>query len=218
VIPNGPDVSAFTVSTPKPDLRRQNKVAGFTAIYAGAHGPANGLDQLLDAAAQLPNIHFMLVGAGPEKERLRFRAFRERLTNVDFRDPIPKWNLPNLLAACDVGVHVLAPWDSFKQGLSPNKLFDYMAAGIPVVSNCATGIRGVLEDNECGRLGESQELTTCLIGVLNASESQREEWSARGRQIVHDRFSRTAAAIRLRAVLDAAAGTGPAGGEAGWRQ
>ena len=205
VLPNGAEPSDYAVSGTRSELRQRHNINGFTAIYAGAHGPANGLDQTLDAALQLQKVNFLLVGAGADKGRLVARVHDEHISNVEFRDPVPKTQLGGLLGACDVGLHVLAPWDLVAQGLSPNKLFDYMAAGLPVVSNCADGLRDVVHDGECGRLGASADLAVCVADVQVATQDQREEWSRRGRQLVEERFSRTAAAARLTRLLNATA-------------
>jgi glycosyltransferase involved in cell wall biosynthesis len=202
VLPNGAEPSDFAISSPRSELRQRHSVSGFTAIYAGAHGQANGLDQILDAAMQLPDVNFLLVGAGADKNRLVARAHDEQISNVEFRNPVPKTQLGDLLGACDVGLHVLAPWDLLAQGLSPNKLFDYMAAGLPVVSNCAHGLRDVVLDGECGRLGASNGLASCVADVQAASPGQRDEWSRRGKQLVDERFSLTAASMRLTQLLN----------------
>jgi glycosyltransferase involved in cell wall biosynthesis len=204
VVSNGAEVADFAVLGNRSELRRKHSISGFTAIYAGAHGPANGLDQVLDTARKLPDVKFLLIGAGAERQRLIDRARREQLINVEFRDPVPRSELGGLLSACDVGIHVLAPWDLLTQGLSPNKLFDYMAAGLPVVSNCAVGLRAILDDGTCGRLGAFDELAECVYDVSAASEEQREQWSRRGKQLVEERFSRTAAANKLTHLLNLA--------------
>lgn len=205
-IPNGTDVDAFASDLPREELRALHGIEGFTAVYAGAHGPANGLGQVLDAAAALPGVQFLLIGAGAERAALIERARTEGLTNVTFREPIAKAELGGLLAACDVGIHVLAPWDLLSAGLSPNKLFDYMAAGLPVVSNCGDGLRDVVTDGTCGRIGGWDDLTLLVGDVAAASPEQRAAWGRAGRQLVRERFSRDAAAAALAGVLDAAVG------------
>src|SRR3546814_20705902 len=69
------------------------------------------------------------------KPRLRERADREALTNVIFHDPIEKHRLAGLLAGADIGLQTLLNVPAFYQGTSPNKFFDYIAAGLPVLNN-----------------------------------------------------------------------------------
>jgi glycosyltransferase involved in cell wall biosynthesis len=201
VIPNGAEVADFEVAEPRATLRLEAGLNRFTAVYAGAHGPLNGINLILDAAAELNEMDFLLVGSGSAKDGARARAVSEGLTNVRFWDPVPKSELPKILKACDVGVHSIVPLPLFAQGMSPNKLFDYLSAGLPVVSNAQEGLRGVMGDNECGRLGGADDLVSCLRDVAAAGEDQRQRWGERGRQIVSERYSRTAAASALLELL-----------------
>lgn len=203
IVPNGTEVDDFTVAEDRDTLRRKEHISGFTAIFAGAHGPANALDLLLDAAKGLPDVKVLLVGAGSQKVRLQHRARAEHISNVEFRDPMPKAELALLLNACDVGVHSIESLPVFARGMSPNKLFDYMASGLPVVSNAEQGLREVIVDGECGYLGGPNSLRESLRKVYEATPEQRTEWGNRGREIVTARFSRSAAAARLGALLQA---------------
>lgn len=201
VVPNGTEVEDFTVVEDRQTLRRLERISGFTAIYAGAHGPTNALDLLLDAAKGLPDINILLVGAGSQKSRLQERVRAERLSNVEFRDPLPKAQLALLLNACDVGVHSVKSLSVLATGMSPNKLFDYMAAGLPVVSNAEEGLRRVTLDGDCGHLGGPQSLRESLRGVYEATPEQRKVWGAHGKEVVTTRFSRSAAATTLGSLL-----------------
>ena len=184
VVPNGSDPTAPVTEVERERLRTAYGISGFTAVYAGAHGPANGLDQVLDAAHDLGEMNFILIGSGAEKARLERRVATEHLDNVTFRDPIARSELGPFLAACDVGIHVLAPWQLLANGLSPNKVFDYLAAGLPIVSNCRAGLASVAPDGEVGRLGEATELADCLRDVVQAEPERRAEWSTRARELV----------------------------------
>ena len=201
VISNGSEVRDFAVTEGRDTLRSEFGIARFTAVYAGAQGPANSLDQLLDSARDLPEIDVLLVGAGSQKDRLQTRVRAEGLLNVKFLDQVPKEQLARLLNACDVGVHSVEPLPVLAQGVSPNKLFDYMACGLPVVSNAEEGLRDIISDGECGRLGAPDSLGACLRAVYEATPNQRTEWGNRGRAIVTERYSRSAAAAELEVLL-----------------
>lgn len=118
------------------------KAQGFVVFgYVGSHGAANGLSTLLDAANSLrlvgsPRCKILLVGDGPEKAALRSRARAECLDHVEFADPIPKAAVQPLLKYLDAGIFHLRPNAVFRYGVSSNKLFDYMAARLPVVFAC----------------------------------------------------------------------------------
>ena len=141
-------------TTPRDDLRRGFGLDRFVIVYAGAHGPANGLDLVLDAAADVrtdcPDVRFLLIGDGVAKAALMARAEQEGLGNVEFRAPMAKNEIRPLLTAVDAGVHVLADVPLFRYGVSPNKLFDYMAAGIPVITNTPGEVQELVAEAGAG--------------------------------------------------------------------
>lgn len=125
------------------------------AIFPGAHGVANGLDAVLYAAAELKrrgrdDIKLLLIGDGKLKPPLRERAQREGLANVLFEEPVDKSRLAGLMAASDIGLQILANVPAFYYGTSPNKFFDYIAAGRPVLCNYPGWVADLIAQNGCG--------------------------------------------------------------------
>ncbi len=202
VVPNGTELGDFEVAASKEELRDSLSIQGFTAVFAGAHGPKDGIDLILDAAGQLPRVNFILVGEGSAKSAAVKRAKDEFLTNVDFRRPVAKEDLPGLLKACDVGIHCVSPLPVFDQGMSPNKLFDYMASGLPVVSNAEQALSGIGVTGEFGHFGNAASLVDSLQRVLIASPRTRSAWGRNGLRLVGERFSRRQAAGQLNEVLN----------------
>jgi len=151
VVPNGADLDLFgpQVAPWRPPEAPPHEAL---AVYAGAHGPANGLDQLLDAAAVARGapLRLLLVGQGAEKPRLMARAAALGLGHVNFLDPLPKPRLAALLAASQIGVLCLAPVAAFAEWTAPNKLMDYLAAGLPVVANQNVAAGRLLREGPCG--------------------------------------------------------------------
>jgi len=142
VVPNGIDVSRLDHIDRElpPDINIELKrlQGAFIAVYAGAHGLANRLDTVINAAAECSanretGIEFLLVGDGPDKPRLQHRVSELQLKNVTFVDRINQELVLPLLAHCDSGVIALTETPLYQYGISPNKLFDYMLAGLPVV-------------------------------------------------------------------------------------
>lgn len=141
-IPNGMDLPAEGEQVePLPDehrrvlgeLREQGKRI---VLYSGSHGVANALGNVLDAACLLrdePTVHFVLVGQGPEKEPLQQRAQEADLPNVSFLPPVGRSQMPALTQSADLGYLGLQKRDLFRYGVSPNKLYEYMAAGLPIL-------------------------------------------------------------------------------------
>jgi glycosyltransferase involved in cell wall biosynthesis len=135
MLPQGADLALFGphVAPWRPDGVAADEVL---AVYAGAHGAANGLDQLLDAAALLRGtaLRLVLAGEGARKPALVARAAAEDLP-VLFLDPMPKPRLAALLAGAEIGLLCLAPVPAFAELSAPNKLAEGLAAGLPMVTN-----------------------------------------------------------------------------------
>jgi glycosyltransferase involved in cell wall biosynthesis len=209
VIPNGAEPSDFAVDADRDELRRRFGFGGFVLLYAGAHGPANGLDLVLDAAvelADLPDVRFVLVGDGLTKPTLQAEARRRNLANVTFLDPVAKERMPELLAAADIGLHVLADVPLFRYGVSPNKLYDYMAAGLPVLTNTPGEVAGLVNWADAGLAVAPDALADGVRAMVQAGPEVRQAWSSAGRQFMNEHRSRRMLAARLEALLDEVAG------------
>jgi glycosyltransferase involved in cell wall biosynthesis len=127
--------------------QKHNLTTKFVVLYAGAHGLSNDLGVLLDAAHILQDrqeIAFVLLGDGKDKPALMRRAEEMNLKNVFFISPLPKLEVPNAMASADACVAILKPIPLFST-VYPNKVFDYMAAGKPVILAIEGVIREVIE-------------------------------------------------------------------------
>lgn len=155
LVPNGCDIGIFRAGDLTP--WRPDGVAGsdLMAVFTGTHGPANGLDAVLDAAQVLKarkrdDIRLVLVGDGKLKPALIERARRDGLSNVVFHPSVNKARLAGLMAAADLGMQCLANVPAFYFGTSPNKFFDYIAAGLPVLNNYPGWLAEMISDHDCG--------------------------------------------------------------------
>jgi glycosyltransferase involved in cell wall biosynthesis len=184
IIPNGCDVGIFGGEE---SLRwRPEGVPdqALMAIYTGTHGQANGLDALLDAAAVLKargckDICLALVGDGKFKPALVERARAEGLSNVVFHDPVNKERLAGLMAASDVGIQSLANIPAFYFGTSPNKFFDYIAAGVPVLNNYPGWLAELIDTHDCG-FAVPPEDPEALADALEAAHFDRNALRRKG--------------------------------------
>ncbi|SKB91664.1 glycosyltransferase family 4 protein [Sphingopyxis flava] len=154
IIPNGCDIEIF-----RGDLAAWRPAGvlptDLLAIFTGTHGVANGLDAVLDVARVLQDrgrddIKIALFGEGKLKPKLQARAEREGLRNLIFHNAISKRSLAGLMAGADVGLQVLANVPAFYYGTSPNKFFDYIAAGLPVLNNYPGWLADLIDENQCG--------------------------------------------------------------------
>ncbi len=202
-VPNGADPEDFDVSEWREDLRDEFAFDGTVVVYAGAHGPANGLDLVLDAAEKLTDtdVEFVLVGDGVSKADLQADAQRRGITNVRFLDPIPKSEIARLFAAADVGLHCLADVALFHHGVSPNKLYDYMAAGLPVVTNTPGEVASMVIEADSGEAVGPRELADGIRRLADLSPSVRAKLGRSGREWMAENRSRRSLAVQLEGIL-----------------
>jgi glycosyltransferase involved in cell wall biosynthesis len=218
VVPNGCDLDLFgpQVAPWRPEGAAPWEVL---AVYAGAHGRANGLDQLLDAAEILQfrgehRIRLLLVGEGGEKPRLRQAAAERGLNNLSFLDSLPKRQLAALLAGAQVGLQCLAPVPEFAEWTAPNKLMDYLAAGLPVVANLSGRAARLLAGPEaCGiptPPGDAAALADALVWMADSPHRRAGMGAAARAQAVRRWDRRLLAGDFVRAVEAAAGAASPA--------
>lgn len=194
-IPNG--VNLERIENPKqldPDsnlvqLLRENK-NNFKVIYTGAHGPANGLSVIIEAATILQRnrnkILFFLIGDGAEKDKLQYDAEKRNLKNINFFSPIPKEQIPDLLRYADLLLHCFAPIDVFKYGISPNKIYDYLASGKPIIMSVKTS-NNIVQDARAGitvEPGNPEALAKGILKIEKMMAEEREKLGANGRAYV----------------------------------
>ena len=154
LIPNGCDFGIFNSNSIE---WRPKEVAldDFMVIYTGSHGIANGLDSLLDVALELKkrklnDIKLVLIGQGKLKSSLQIQAKKMNLDNIIFHSSVDKHKLSGLMKSANLGLQILANVPEFYFGTSPNKFFDYISAGLPVLNNYPGWLAGMIEDNNCG--------------------------------------------------------------------
>ncbi len=117
------------------------------ALYAGSLSAAKGIQTLLDTAARLPAIHFALLGGGPD-EVAHWRARAGSLANVEFRGFVARGELASWFAAADVALFPNSSADALARSTSPLKLFEYAAAGLPMVAAAIPAVSGWLREGD----------------------------------------------------------------------
>lgn len=190
VLPQGADLDLFGphVAPWRPDGVPRDALL---AVYAGAHGAANGLDALLDAAALLraAPVHLLLVGDGACKPALVARAAAEALP-VTFLDPMPKPRLAALLAGADAGLLCLAPVPEFAELSAPNKLAEGLAAGLPMVANVPGRAARLLTESGAGIAvapGDPAALAEALLRLAQ-DPGARSAMGRAARRLAEDRL------------------------------
>lgn len=206
-IPNGVDLSSLPA--PKPPIED----GVFTVMYAGAHGLANGLDSLLDAAAILQRdgwgerLRFRFIGDGPEKSRLRTRVRDERLEPmVRFEEPVAKSRLHGVLQEADAFLMVLKDSPVFRWGVSPNKLFDYLSSGRPVIF-CVNSPYDPVVEAQAGLSvppEDSKAIAEAIKQLATTVPDKLREMGLRGRTYVEKHHDYARLADKLGEVLNEA--------------
>jgi glycosyltransferase involved in cell wall biosynthesis len=211
MIPNGCDLTLFGAAV-EPWRPAGVAETDLLAVFAGTHGVANGLDAVLDAAAELKrrgrtDIKLLLVGQGKLKPSLEARAQREALNNVIFLDPVRKTRIAGLMASSDVGLQILSNVPAFYYGTSPNKFFDYIAAGVPVLNNYPGWLAEMIEQHGCG-FAVPPDNPAAFADALERAAADRtalREMGRRARALAAESFDRSELADRMVDWLEAAA-------------
>lgn len=213
LVPNGADPEMFDPQEEGADFRRRNALQGkFVVLYAGAHGMSNDLGVVLEAAdglRDLADVRIVLLGDGKEKERLEEDAAARGLRNIVFLPPVPKTGMREALAAADACIAILKPVDMYRT-VYPNKVFDYMAAGRPVILVIDGVIREVVEDAGAGypvQPGDPAALAdTVRMAASDPAEGRR--MGLRGRSYVEAHFDRRQLAGKLARLIEETQKTG----------
>ena len=206
LVANGVDTSQFDPDSRGEAMRRRWGVQDkFVATYAGALGPANAIGGILKAAqclAQRRDIVFILMGAGKDQARLRQQAQDMGLTNVRFVGSLPKAEMPEALAASDTCIASLQNIPMFNTTY-PNKVFDYMAAGRPVVLSIGGVIAEVVRSAGGGLLvpPEDDQAMAQAVERLAGDRSLCRQMGRDGRAYVEAHFERDHQARALAQVL-----------------
>lgn len=212
VVPNSSDLDLFSPDIDGSEFRAKLGLGRrFALVYFGTMGPANGLDFVLDAAAVLKrrkvdDIVFVLHGDGRERPRLEACVAAEGLDNIVFSKPIPeKAAVAKLAAAADVCMTIYKNLPVLHT-CSPNKMFDGMAAGKPLLTNMPGWLQGLVEGEGAGvfvRPDEPEDFADKAIWLRDHPERLR-EMARNSHRLAREMFARDLLADRLCGVIERA--------------
>jgi len=207
LVPNGADPSMFDPADHGETFRGLHHLMDkYVVMYAGAHGMSNDLGVLLSSARLLaddPRIQVVFLGDGKEKANLQAQATGLGLTNVSFIPSVPKEQITSALAAADACVAILKPLEAYKTTY-PNKVFDYMCAGRPVILAIDGVIREVVEAAGCGIFtppGDPLALAQA-VRTLAGDPARSREMGLNGRYYVETHFNRPLLAEKLARIME----------------
>jgi lipopolysaccharide/colanic/teichoic acid biosynthesis glycosyltransferase/glycosyltransferase involved in cell wall biosynthesis len=216
-IPNACDLDLF-YPLPRAQAKQPELIPGvaadsFVAAFTGAHGQANGLDAMLDLAAELRrrrrnDIQLLFIGDGRCKPALEQRAAAENLQNCHFLPLVPKLQLAQFLRqSVHVGLMVLADVPAFYRGTSPNKFFDYLACGLPVVNNYPGWLADLIRSYQLGLSVSPRDPVAFADALIALADDpvQRQGMGANARELAESKFSRAVLAAQWRQLLETTA-------------
>lgn len=205
LVPNGADAEMFSGQDGKAFREQYGLQDAFIVMYCGAHGPANDLETALKAAELLKersDIRFVFVGSGKDKARLEALREENGLQNVLFIPPVPKEQIASVMAAENAGLAILKNLDMFKTTY-PNKVFDIMACGDPVICQIDGVIRDVVEENKAGIFaepGNPQSLADAVTHLASVPE-ECSRMGENGKRAILEKFNRDEAAKQLETIF-----------------
>lgn len=156
----------------------------FTVGYVGGHAISNALDTLCEAAKLLRDVRFVLVGDGAEKVRLMGKC--KGIPNVEFRDPVKKSDVAATLEGFDCLYIGWTKSSLYRFGISPNKIYDYMMSGRPIVHAVEAANDPVMEAS-CGiscKPEDVEALAQAIVTMQTMSKTDRESMGKRGHDYV----------------------------------
>ena len=199
-LPNGVDTRKFRPDCSTRETRSLLKSgSGCVVLYAGLHGLAQGLEQVIETADRLrsdTSIRFVLVGDGPVKRTLLHEAEARELNNIQFLDPIPQHQMPALIAAADV---VLVPLRTRIPGAVPSKLYEAMSAGRSLIVIASGEAADIVTQHRAGIVvapGDIQGLTTSLLDLARNLRF-REQLGEEARRAAIKLFDRSVSIARF---------------------
>lgn len=194
VVPLGVDMKLYRhcLDSPDVDTRYVKRDPGeFWAVYIGTIGRSYDIRTILDAAgglsADYPRMRFIIAGDGPQASEMQRYACRMALPNVTFTGMMPYSHLTHLMSQCDVG---LSAYTAECRPSMPNKCFDYMAAGLPMINSNKGELETLIGDEGIGlqyRGGDAPSLKTALVRLYNSAD-ERLGMGARARSLAEERF------------------------------
>lgn len=209
VLPNGADTAFYHASDEPPCLPALERRPGdFLVGYLGNFGAGQALTTVLDAAEIVhrlaPEVRFVLVGDGPEREHLLRQTFERGLSNLSLHPPILKGSTRAFYANCDICLVPLAPVPVFQDTI-PSKIFEIMASERPVLASVDGEARRIMEVSGGGLVvapGNASAMADGILALRALPASARCLMGQRGRAYVHAHYERSVIADRYLELLE----------------
>lgn len=192
-LPNGIDTELFRPLPPDLGLKRSlGLMDKHLLVYAGTHGMAHNIENILQAAQVLRDdtaLHFLLIGGGSLKHELMRRARKLQLRNVTFIDPVPPGEIPHYFSIALCGLVSVRQADILASAVSA-KTFAIMSCEKPVLFSGPRGAARVIEESKAGLVAEADDPADFAKAAqfLAANPALASEYGKNGRRYVEQRF------------------------------
>ncbi len=196
VVMNCPD----PIPRPEPRPRRFHELLGLApdvpvVLYHGGFSPDRGIEQLLEAIEALPQAHLVLMGYGVLEPLLRARAAARPDGRIHVLAAVPPEDLLDWVASADVAAMPIQPTTLNHRLTTPNKLFEALAAGVPIVASDLPGMARILRETGAGVLCDPtrpEAVAAAIRAILELPEEERRAMGDRGRRAAEERYHWTA--------------------------
>jgi glycosyltransferase involved in cell wall biosynthesis len=219
LVENGVETDLFTPAAVGEQVRRKLDLEGkFLVSYIGTLGLAHGLQAVVEAAGwvqgSFPNIRFLFVGAGADKDRIVSLVHKLKLSNVCFLPEQPRQKIPPIIAASDICLVLLRKANVFETVI-PTKMLEFMACGRPVILGVNGQARQVLERARAGVFIEPEDPKALVDAVtrLYHDAELRQTMGQNGHEYIVENLSRKRTAQTYIDVLENLVARGKQGSE-----
>jgi colanic acid biosynthesis glycosyl transferase WcaI len=217
VISNGVDTENYrpeAAVAPIPALERKGN--DFLVGYLGTFGAGQALSSMVETAAILateaPDVKMVLVGEGPDWNRVKERADDLRLPNLVVQRSIERTATRAFYNSVDVCLVPLAPVEIFQETV-PSKIFEIMACGRPVLASLRGEGAAIVTASKGGITvapGDPRAIADGIKAIRSMSPAERLAMGQRGRSYAQESYRREVLADRYLEILQRVA--------AGWRE
>jgi colanic acid biosynthesis glycosyl transferase WcaI len=208
VIQNGVETALFAPRRSGPEIRTALIAKEkFVVSFIGTIGLAHGLDTLIAAAERLqreaPDVLFLLLGEGADRERIQQQARSKTLDNIRFIPQQPRERIPDYICASDACLVLLRKSEVFETVI-PTKMLEFMSCARPVVLGVEGQARDILEKAQAGVSCEPENHAALCRAILLLKENREmgEGFGRNGREYILENLSRLKTAADYMQVLE----------------
>jgi len=165
----------------------------FLFLYQGTLNPGRGIEKMIESSIFFEdNVHLIIIGDGPNREQFESMAMKYKASNIHYLGQIPFSELLDYIGSADIGALFIQPINKSKEFCLPNKLFEYMASGIPLLTNGLHEFKSIINECNCGVtiLDDRPDEIAKTINELAKKENKSylEKLGSKGREIYEKKY------------------------------